>query len=63
MYIVFSLIKFAKFMTKLYFFVCFVLDDTPYKKEEFNNCKLTEMFVVNHMQLLTKERHLEKQKP
>ena len=50
-------------MTKLYFFVCFVLDDTPYKKEEFNNCKLTEMFVVNHMQLLTKERHLEKQKP
>ena len=57
-----SLIKFGKFMTKLYLLVCFVLDDTPNKKEEFNNCKLIED-VVNHMELLTKERHFEKQKP
>lgn len=62
MYIIFNLIKFDKFIIKLYLFVCFVLDDTPYKKEELNNCKLIEE-VVNHLQLLTKEKHLEKQKP
>ena len=60
MYIVFSLLKFGKFMTKLYLFVCFVLDETSYKKEELNNCKLIEDF-MNHMELLTKKRHLEKQ--
>ena len=42
MYIVFSVLKFGKSMTKLYLFFCFVLDDTPYKKEEYNNCKLIE---------------------
>ena len=47
-------------MTKLFFL--FVLDDTPYEKEEFDNCKLIEN-VVNHVQLLTKKRHLENEKP
>ena len=42
MYNVFSVLKFGKSMTKLYLFFCFVLDDTPYKKEEYNNCKLIE---------------------